>query len=326
MTNASPLAGKRIFMTGASGLVGSAVARGLAQQGAQLTLGLRKSSSLKWLQGVDFDRQPFRLDDASNYGQLVQGADIVLHCAAITRAAKDQDYLVMNTDASVELARLAAAAGVRRFVFVSSLAARGPDGGSGPDSPYGVSKLQAEDGIVAQGGDMEKILLRLGGVYGPRDSDLLSLFAIAKRTGFALLPPAHQILQPVYSDDAGAAIVAACAAAAPGLSGIPLDICEPGQYRWQQVAELFRAQMDGKLRVLHLPPAVFVTVARISDWFGRMRGVAPELDLRRGRDIAVNTWTCDASIAEQRIGWRAQTLLAEGLKQTLKWYQDQGWI
>ena len=314
--------GKTIALTGASGLVGSHVAADLAAAGAQLKCGLRASSSLRWLQEVSMQRLPFALDEAQSFPDLVRGADLVVHCAAITRAARDAEFDLMNARAAVQLAETAMRAGVKRFVFVSSLAARGPDGGAGPDSPYGRSKLDAEIGLAELDGDMEVICLRLGGVYGPRDTDLLPLFEMASK-GWVTLPPATQLLQPLYCEDAAAAIVAACDCA---LVQVPLAVCEPRQYSWNEVAEIMRVVLGRNLRTLHLPARLFETVALLSDGASKLIGRAPQLDLRRGRDLAVNTWTCDVSVAAEALGWQARVGLEEGLLRTLQWYRCEGWL
>lgn len=313
---------RMIALTGASGLVGSHIAAGLVARGVDLKCGLRESSSTQWLDGLDYQRSEFHLERAENFAPFVDGVDTVIHCAAITRAARNRQFVQMNADATRALAHEAVRAGVRRFVFVSSLAARGPDESNGPDSPYGHSKLIAERALAELQGKMEIIILRLGGVYGPRDTDLLPLFQMASR-GTVMLPPRTQVLQPLFAEDAAASLVAACFCE-PSAELLP--VCEAGRYSWEQVAGYIRNLMGTKLRVLHLPAGVFVTVAGVADGWARLWGNAPQLDLRRGRDMAANVWTCDVSATEEALSWQAKTSLPEGLQRTWDWYHGQGWL
>lgn len=312
-----------LALTGGSGMVGSHATEHLAAQGWKLRLGMRGTSSLQWVEHLDFDHRPFQLDNPEGFADFVAGAEVVVHCAAITRAARRRDFLHDNARATAALARAAAAAGVKRFVFVSSLTARGPDGGGGPDSPYGQAKLLAEQELAGVAGDMEVLTVRLGGVYGPRDTDLLPIFQAAKRIGLTAVPPRGGILQPIFSEDAGAAVAAACVCPA---FRAPLAVCEQGRYRWEDIASLVRDIAQPSPRVVHLPAIAFNLTARASEAFAWLTRTAPRMDMRRARDLTVNTWTCDGELAQRRLDWQPKVKLPEGLRRTWEWYQEHGWI
>lgn len=314
-----------LALTGGSGMVGSHAAESLAAQGWKLRLGMRKTSSRQWIEklGAEAEEASFQLNDPAGFAAFVRGARVVVHCAAITRAARSRDFQRENAEATAALARAAAEAGVERFVFVSSLTARGPDGGGGPDSPYGKAKLLAEQELAGVGGDMEILILRLGGVYGPRDTDLLPIFQSAKRIGITAVPPKGGILQPIFSQDAGAAVAAACVCPA---FRAPLAVCESGRYRWEQIAALVRDLTQPSPRVIHLPTIAFNLTAGASEAWAMLTRTAPRMDMRRARDLTVNTWTCDGELAQQRLNWRPEVKLPEGLRRTWQWYEQQGWI
>jgi nucleoside-diphosphate-sugar epimerase len=65
---------------------------------------------------------------------------------------------------------------------------------------------------------------------------------------------------------------------------------------------------------------------RAAELAARPFSALPVFDERRGRDLAVNTWTCDASPAEEALGWRAEVPLFEGLGCTARWYARAGWL
>jgi dihydroflavonol-4-reductase len=114
----------RIFLTGATGFVGHHVARALAAEGADLRLLVRKSSSLKNLEGIRGDTHIGDLLEPESLRTALQDCDAVLHVAADYRLwIRDPDAMYRaNVDGTRELLRMSREAGVRRVVYTSSVA------------------------------------------------------------------------------------------------------------------------------------------------------------------------------------------------------------
>lgn len=314
------------LVTGATGFVGSHVAEALAAAGWRLRCTVRATSDLRWLESVPADRLELDLSGCSSRdaAEALTGADVVVHVAGVTRAPDEATYVRVNAEATRRLAAAAAAGGVRRFVLLSSLAARGPDGAAGPASAYGRSKRAAEEALLQEAeGRMEAVSLRPGGVYGPRDVDLLSLFRLAAR-GWLPAPSGAGDLQPVYAQDVAAVCLQAVRSEAPAFG--PWPVVERGRYGWSQVREGLEAALDRRVRLLRVPTTLFLTAARASELGARLLGRPALLDARRAEDLARHSWTADPTPTERALSWRAAVALPEGLRRTAHWYREQGWL
>ncbi|MFM5164195.1 UDP-glucose 4-epimerase family protein [Aeromonas rivipollensis] len=186
-----------ILLTGATGFVGNAVFTQLMQQGFSVrTYGRRAPvKSIAHTRHVTGD-----IGGVENYAAALQDIDVVIHCAAQAHMMNSSAnncagmYNDTNVDGSINLARQAIAAGVSRFIFISSVKVNGESTTNtqafnhaslpAPEDDYGRSKQSAEDGLrilVANSG-MELVVIRPPLVYGPGvKGNFCSLLAVAKK-------------------------------------------------------------------------------------------------------------------------------------------------
>jgi nucleoside-diphosphate-sugar epimerase len=174
-----------ILVTGASGFVGGALVRRLIANGACNSVVVAVRRKAESLAEVIRQVQVGELLPATDWGQALQDVDVVVHCAGRVHVMQDdamdplQAYREVNVNGTLSLAIQAAQAGVGRFVFVSSIKVNGEatqhgypftaDDVPAPLDPYGMSKLEAEQGlreIESQTG-MEVVVVRPPLVYGP---------------------------------------------------------------------------------------------------------------------------------------------------------------
>jgi UDP-4-keto-D-QuiNAc 4-reductase len=179
----------KLLVTGANGFVGNAAARHLAQN-HQVLGQVRTLAQIEMLSNSELPEQRILglqadLTDISGFTNALQGCHAVLHCAARVHQVRETAadplaaYRQVNRDATLALARAAAQAGVKRFVFLSSVKVHGEFSPAGkpfkhddvlqPIDLYGLSKYEAEQGlkdIAAQTG-MQVVIVRPPLVYGP---------------------------------------------------------------------------------------------------------------------------------------------------------------
>ena len=177
-----------IALTGATGFIGRHLLRELPRRGYRLRVLLRRPSS------VPLDCASALIGDLArphNMAEALAGADAVIHSAGVAETMSgipEDDYRLLNTEATLKLARAAERAGVRRFLFLSSIRAQCGSTAAGvvteaqeprPTDAYGRSKLAAERGLAETG--LDWAALRLALVYGPGvQGNMARLVALAR--------------------------------------------------------------------------------------------------------------------------------------------------
>jgi nucleoside-diphosphate-sugar epimerase len=172
-----------ILVTGATGFVGKALCASLVRS-RPVRVAVRNSAVQGLPDGVDVT-QKLLLND-QDWSDALVGVNVVVHCAARVHVMKEDaadplaEFRRVNVDGTLRLASQAAGAGVKRFVFISSIKVNGEqtrvgepftaDQQANPGDPYGVSKMEAENGLrkLAQETGLEVVIIRPPLVYGPR--------------------------------------------------------------------------------------------------------------------------------------------------------------
>lgn len=184
----------RILVTGGTGVVGRSTVTALIQHGHVVNLLSRRArrDAEQWPQGV----HPYagNVADAGTIGPAIEGCDVVLHLTAIVDESGSNTFERINVEGTRNVVREAERAGVKRFVYVSSL---GADQG---ESAYHQSKRKAEAIVRTFNG--EWIVVRPGSVFGPGDEQIsLLLRMIRTLPTLPVIGDGNQQFQPIWHED-----------------------------------------------------------------------------------------------------------------------------
>jgi nucleoside-diphosphate-sugar epimerase len=300
----------KLAITGGTGFVGTRLVNSATDNGHEVRALTRRHmpprQRVEWVSGS--------LDQPAALQALAAGADAVIHVAGVISGRTAADFDAANVDGTRALLDAAQAGAVKKFVHVSSLAAREPE-----LSLYGASKAKSE-ALIAQSA-MPWAIVRPPAVYGPGDKETLELFKMAKR-GLLLLPPAGR-LSLIHVDDLVALLLALAEPDSPSRLIIEPDDGRRGGWTHKEFADGLAAACGRRAVSVSLPAALLKLGARADRL---VRGNGAKLTADRAAYFSHPDWVVDPALAAPRGFWSPRIATAPGLKCTAAWYRAQGWL
>jgi uncharacterized protein YbjT (DUF2867 family) len=300
-----------VALTGATGFVGKATLAAFARTGVQVRALARSlptdRGAADWVRGD--------LSDSRALTELVAGAEAVVHVAGLTTAPDNAAFETANVAGTLNVLKAATDAGVRRFVCVSSLAAREP-----LLSAYGASKERAERLVAASG--LDWTIVRPPGVYGPWDRDYLEMFKLA-RTGVVPVPPPGRS-SLIHVQDLAELLVALV----PGGEGTTYSTFEPddghaGGWTHRELARVIGWAVGRRPWVVHLPRPLLEHASRADRLVRRSRA---RLTSDRVGYMTHPDWVSRPEFRVPESLWTPRIPTREGLRATARWYREKGWL
>jgi len=326
----------RILLTGGNGFVGSHVLDELLRLGHEVTVLLRKTSDTRFIEGA-LGRARVVYGDVQSAESLqpaVRDAEAVVHCAGKTKAVRKRDYYAVNalgTQGLVEACNKHAR-DLRRFVLISSLAASGPgtsqapareDGPARPVTAYGDSKLKGEQ-FARRALRSGCIVLRPAAVYGPRDGDFLVAFKTVAGGVAPLIKGGRQRVSLVYVADLVRAVVAALEA--PQEAAGVYHVAHPLPLTQRELLETIAEAMGKRPFYVPMPAPLLYVAFAVRDLVSRVTRKPSIVNLGKIPEYTAPGWVCSTERAASRLGFTARTPIEEGVRLTLRWYIEHGWL
>ena len=335
--------GKKILVTGASGFIGSFLVEGGLERGMQVWAGVRRSSSRKYLQDgrirfaeldfTDSDRLEAQL---RRHKEEHGGWDCIVHCAGVTKCLDKADFEIGNYWATRHFIEVLMRLDMvpSQFVYLSSLSVFGPiherdyrpiveNDTPQPNTAYGVSKLHAEEYIRSLEG-FPWVIFRPTGVYGPRERDYYLMAQSIKRHVDISAGFRRQDLTFVYVKDLVEAIYRAVEREVTGRAYFVSD----GQvYRSRTFSDLIRRELGNPWLVRFTCPLwLLKAISYVAGNGAKLARKTSTLNPDKYRIMKQRNWRCDIAPLERDLGYQPRYLLEEGVKETIEWYKEEGWL
>lgn len=334
----------KILITGASGFIGSHLVEHALAEGHEVWAAVRATTNRKYLQDPRIRFIQLDMADLARVTAQLQahhdehGAfDGVIHAAGVTKGRGLEAFFVPNADSTYNLARaLLDTHTLRgRFVFMSSLSALGPahehdnlplqdiDFPKG-NTIYGNSKLKAESDLRGIEG-LDFVILRPTGVYGPRERDYyLMAQSIQRHVDYGVGLLRKHVLTFIYVDDL---VQAAFLALTKGPSGRIYHLSDGHDYSSRDFSRLLQKELGVKFVFRFVAPVwVLFLVCWAADLWAKHRGTLSTLNPDKFNIMRQRNWRCDIGPACHYLGYEPQWPLERGVKATVAWYKENGWL
>jgi nucleoside-diphosphate-sugar epimerase len=316
----------KVLVTGASGFVGGAFL-------ASTVSGGRFSLRAAVRRDVPFGSSDIEnvlvegLNVTANWHEAVTGCDAVVHAAARTHIMQDTAadplaaFRLVNVQGTLNLARQAAEAGVKRFVFISSIKVNGEstlpgrfytaDDLPAPADPYGISKYEAEKDLLelmAKTG-MEVVIIRLPLVYGPGvKANFLRLLQLTQKRIPLPLGRVRNNRSMIYISNLVSAIITCLEH--PKAAGEIFLVSDGEDVSTAQLIRKIAFAMGCKVTLLPIPLTIFKLVAVLSG--------------KRGDFVRLTGSLCvDSTKIREVLNWQPPYTLDQGIEETVNWFRKR---
>jgi nucleoside-diphosphate-sugar epimerase len=323
-----------VLVTGATGLIGSHVVDLLVARGENTRALVQHGENVDHLERKRVDICWGDMKDRASLSAAVTGADRVIHCAARTGPwGPKEEYEAINIRGVEDLIDVSLAAGVRRFVHVSSILVIGADVGGiadetaplhiEPHNPYSWSKVQGEQ--VVKRMIMERgapiTIVRPGWVYGRRDNGSFARFAaMVQRGKMIMIGSGNNHVPLIYVTDVAQGILQAITV--DQAIGKTFFLVNDEPVTQQEYLGAIAAELGVPPPRLHVPYPLALLLGSVAEGIFHLADQRRSPPLTRyGAQLLGGENRLTISSAREVIGFKPQVNLIQGVRESVEWFR-----
>jgi nucleoside-diphosphate-sugar epimerase len=325
----------KVFVTGATGFTGGQLARALAARGYEVSALVRDPGRAGDLAAAGIRLVPGDLVDTASWASSIRGAQVLYNIAALYRQAglPVATYRRVNAVAVGKVVEAAASAGVGRVVHCSTVGVHGDvehppadeDAPLRPGDRYQETKLEGERlGLeAARQTGIELTIARPSGIYGPGDRRLLKLFRGVARRRFAVLGDGRIFYHLTYIEDLVEGL--RLCGEVPRAAGRTYILAGPEVSTLNDLVGIIAREAGVVPLRIRLPVWPFWAAGAACEIVCRPLGIEPPI-YRRRVDFFTKSRAFRIDRARGELGYAPVVGLRDGIRRTLTWYKERGWI
>ncbi len=322
-----------VLITGANGFVGSRLCRRLMADGFQVIAGIRRGCDMSLIDDIDLDCRYGDITKAETLPDMVKDIDYIIHNAGLVKAQRPEQFYKVNQIGAKNLLQVALEdKKLRKFIYISSVAAAGPSTAGNPlteDQPprpiteYGRSKVAGEKEVLGFSDKIPVVIIRPSAVYGPGDQEAFTFFQILDNRIKPYIGNLSRRIQMVHVDDLCLGI--SLALRSQTKTGSIYFIAESQAYSYRDLIKNIR-KATGKVALpMYVPGWGVRIIAAISENIVRAFGKSPMFTVEKANEILSN-WEISTARAEKELGYHSQIPFERGAHETYLWYREEGWL
>ncbi|MBT1704487.1 NAD-dependent epimerase/dehydratase family protein [Chryseosolibacter indicus] len=326
---------EKVLITGASGFVGYHLIQAALKNGLEVFASVRASSKIEHLKGLPIHFNYTNLFDEKAIERDLQEKryDYIIHAAGVTKAKNQNEYDYANAELTRKLGLAVVNSGLqlKKFVFISSLAAMGPSNDNElineqrearPVTQYGKSKLLAEQ-YLAEIISLPLIVLRPTAVYGPRERDIFIVLKLIAQGVEAYIGRIDQKLSFIHVTDLANITLNALQS---NVTGKTYNVSDGKYYDRYALADFAKSFLKKKTLKFHIPKSVVQLIALIQEFVGNVSGTTPALNRNKLAELTASNWACSIESLRKDLSFNPVYDLEKGLAETLTWYSENKWL
>lgn len=320
----------KALVTGATGFIGSHLIEVLAERNWNVTCFVRPSSNIHFLKKLSLPLVVGQAQDLYSLEKAVEGQDYIFHLAGRIRPTSRETYDLANHQLTRNLVQacLLKNPSLKRFIYISSIAAAGPSlpgrfsdesQPSAPNSEYGRSKLKGEEAVREVWHSLTSTIIRPPNVYGPRQQEIVLLINLISKRIVPIIKEKGETTSLIYVKDLVDGIIQA--ALSSETSGQVYYLTDGKGYSWRKLIFTLKKYILGNSFFLPLPESLINFSAILSDILKQAGVIKLPFGQKVWHAMVKTPWLFSSEKAEKDFGFRTHYSLDEGIRATLKNYE-----
>lgn len=326
----------KALVIGGTGFIGSHIVKDLVSKGIKVRVLIRRNRNINHLNKKEIEFVHGDILEINSLREYTKDVDLVYSAFGILGkwSIPEQTYWEVNTKGVKNLLESCLNNNIRQFIHISSAGVLGPlphgvvaneSFPFNPSNVYEETKCEAEKEVLKfyEKYKIPSTIIRPEFVYGPGDTHVLGLFKAIKNKRFALFGNGKSFLHPTYIDDLIQGI-SLCTDNENAIGKIFL-ITGDKPIAVKNLAKTIAEEFDVRLPKIRIPLPIASTAAKILELGAKVSKFEPLLTTSQVKFFTENrVFSCQKARTE--LGFVAKIGLREGVRKTIEWYRDNGYL